>query len=518
MSESPVLPAPRARRSGRPGRRPARPVVRALVTGGAVLAVVAVMLVLVLRGGLGIEGKQRIAIGVILEPTSLDMRTPTGVATGQLLIDNVYQGLVGIAPGTVSQLVPVLAAEMPSISADGREYRFTLRTGVRFHSGKELTAEDVVASLRETVTPQNVGFAAEISRIDDRTVSLDLAEPNSEVLWQLANEPGLIREADAGNDLAVSAVGTGPYAFDRWRRGESLTLVKNRDYWGEPASLDRVAFRFLPEGRAAVDALESGEVDVHTALHPSLRAEFENDPGFELQRAAGADIFTLAYNSARAPLDDLRVRTALSRAIDARAIIASQNGDGRPIGGPITELEPGFVDLTGINDYDPDSARQLLVEAGHPNLNLTITVPHHYDSAPLDLMRSQLADVGVSVTIKRLEFPLWLEQVYTNHDYQLSYVDHAEARDLSAYANPDSYFGYDSRPVQSLYERALAEPDSDEQARLLGEAARSVAEDAPAKWLFNYTPTNVVAANVTGFPRVNTNARINLEGVRVHDR
>jgi peptide/nickel transport system substrate-binding protein len=278
-----------------------------------------------------------------------------------------------------------------------------------------------------------------------------------------------------------------------------------------------VVFRFLPEGRAAVSALKEGDLDVHTALLPPLRGEFENDAAFALERADSSDVFLLAYNSAKAPLDDPRVRTALSRAIDTRTIIASQNGDGKPLGGPITELEPGYADLTDVNAYDPDSARQLLVDAGQPNLNLTITMPNHYDTAPLDLVKSQLADVGVSVTVKAVDFPIWFEQVYANHDYQLSYVDHAEARDLADYADPDYYFGYDSPAVQSLHARALAATDPSEQDRLLREAAARVAEEAPAKWLFNYTPTNVIGTHVSGFPHVNTNSRINLRGVGIRD-
>lgn len=510
MTESPSVAAPYRRRD-----RSRRRLVVALIAAGAVIAVTAAVIALSLRGVGDTAGKQQIAVGVILEPTSLDVRSNPGVATGQLLIDNVYQGLVGVAAGTVSEIVPVLATDLPEVSDDGREYTFTLREGVRFHSGGELTADDVVASLRETLTPENVGLAPDVSRIDERTVAIRLEEPDAQLLWHLANLPGLIREEGATNDLADSAVGTGPYALRQWKQGASLTLVKNEDYWGEPASLDTVVFRFFPEGRAAVNALKEGDLDVHTALLPPLRGEFEDDAAFALERADSSDVFTLAYNSAKAPFDDPRVRTALSRAIDAEALIASQNGDGKPLGGPVTELEPGYADLTAVNAYDPESARQLLMEAGQPNLNLTITVPNHYDTAPLDLVKSQLADVGVSVTVRQVEFPAWIEQVYANHDYQLSYVDHAEARDLGNYADPGYYFGYDSADVQSLYARARAATDPSEQDRLLREAAARVAEEAPAKWLFNYTPTNVVGTHVTGFPQVNTNSRINLQGIRV---
>lgn len=456
---------------------------------------------------------RNMSIGMILEPTSLDVRANTGTATDQILIDNVYQGLIGIHSDTVSEIVPVLATELPTISADGLEYRFTVRDDVTFHSGTALSVDDVVNSLRETLTDDQVGFTPRIEANGSQGVAVTLSEPNSNLMWILANRPGLIRESGENSSLEDSANGTGPYTFGEWERGDHLTLKKNQQYWGTAATLDAVEFRFYPEGRDVVDALQKGELDVHTALLPSLRPEFEKNTGFRLENAAGSDVFTLAFNSARAPLDDERVRRALSLAIDAEAIITAQHGDGKPLGGPITEQEPGYEDLTSPDDYDPATARTLLKESGRANLGLTITVPSHYDMVPLDLVKSQLAEVGVSVKIKQVAFSSWFEEVYSNHDYQLSYVDHAEARSFGNYADPDYYFGYDNSSVQDLYARSLATTDENETNRLLREAAEMVSEDAPAKWIFNYTPTNVVGTHVTGFPTANTNSRINLAGV-----
>ena len=460
--------------------------------------------------------ENEITIGLVLEPSSLDVRENTGVATGQILIDNVYQGLVGIKPGTVAEIVPVLATDMPQVSDDGREYTFSLQQGVKFHSGNVMTADDVVDSLTASLLDTTVGFTPTITKVDEQTVKITLAEPNSMLLWVLANQSGLILETAATNNLQSSANGTGPYTFEQWKKGDSLTLARNADYWGEAATLDRAVFRFFPEGRAAVNALKEGDLDVHTALLPPLRAEFENNSNFTLVRADSSDVFTLAYNSQQAPLNDPKVRQALSMAIDSEALLGTQNGDAKVIGSPITELEPGYTDLTDVNAYDPEAARALLLEAGHPNLSLTITAPNHYDTTSLDLVTSQLAAVGVSVKVKSVEFATWLSEVYQNRDYQLSYVDHAEARDFANYANPDYYFGYDNADVQKLYAEALASTDADKSDELLQEAATIVAQDAPAKWLFNYTPTNVVSTKVTGFPEVNTNSRVNLAEVTVN--
>ena len=456
-------------------------------------------------------------VGLVLEPTNLDIRENPGVATGQVLIDNVYQGLVGIASGTETEIVPVLATDMPTVSDDGLEYTFTLRDDVTFHSGAPLTATDVVDSLTETLTDDTVGTAPSITSDGAHTVTVTLAEPNSQLLWLLANYPGVILESAATNDLQSSANGTGPFIFSEWKQGDSITLERNAEYWGEPALVETAVFQYYPDERAAVNALKEGDIDVQAPLSSSLRAEFDNDNAFELVRADSSDVFTLAYNSAQAPLNDPRVRQALSMAIDSEALLAAQHGDGKVLGGPITELEPGYEDLSDIHAYDPDAARALLAEAGHPNLSLTVTVANFYPTATLDLVTSQLAEVGVAVTVKQVEFGAWLEDVYMNKDYQLSYVDHAEARDFGNYANPDYYFGYSNPEVQQLFTESLATTDPATEERLLAEAARLVAEDAPAKWLYNYTPTNVISAKVDGFPTVNTNSRINLAGVSIQE-
>lgn len=461
----------------------------------------------------GGETGTKLNIGLVLEPTSLDIRNDSGVATGQILIDNVYQGLVGIAKDTKTDIVPVLATELPEVSADGLEYTFTLRDGVKFHSGAALTTDDVVASLTPVFAAE--GSGATIEKAGDAGVKLTLSQPNSLLLFELAGAQGVILEDGKTEGLQNTANGTGPYVFTRWKQGDSLTLDKNEAYWGEPATLDRATFRFFPEGRAAVNALKDGDIDVQTALLSPLRAEFEGNANFTMVRADSSDVFTLAYNNQRAPFTDIRVREALSMAIDTEAIVGTQNGDAKTLGSPITEGEPGYVDLTDVNAYNPERARELLAEAGQQNLTLTITAPNHYDTTALDLVTSQLAEVGISAKVNPVEFPTWLNDVYSNHDFDLSYVDHAEARDLANYANPEYYFGYDSAKVQELYAAAIASVDIKDEDALLQDVARQIANDAPAKWLFNYTPTNVVSTTVSSFPDVNTNSRVNLEGVKM---
>jgi len=493
----------------------------------AVLAVAAIVAVVAFVVGKNAGGNDQnraeneLTVGLLLEPTNLDIRATAGVALDQILIDNIYQGLVGLAPGTVDTFVPVLAESLPQVSVDGLEVTFTLRDGVTFHSGNPVTTADVVDSLTAGLTADVLGTDVTVSAGDDRTISITLGAPNSQLLWQLANRPGLIFESAYTGDLANTANGTGPYTLEEWKQGDSITFAANADYWGDAPTLERVIWRYIPDENAAVNAALDGDLDVLAPVSSSLSSKFADSTDFELERASSTDVFTLGFNMQKAPLDDPRVRSAISMAINSDAVIESFYGDGKALGGPITDLEPAYEDLTEINAYDPVAARQLLQEAGVDQLDLTLTVPNIYPLEPINEIVSELAEVGVNVEIDSVEFATWLSDVYaapedgSPRDFDLSYIDHAEAFDFANYTNPEYYFGYDNTKVQELFAQSIAATDAEEATALVQEAARLVAEDAPARWLINYTPMNAISHNVHGFVRSNTNSRINLASVTV---
>ncbi|MFC4223065.1 ABC transporter substrate-binding protein [Lysinibacter cavernae] len=457
-------------------------------------------------------------VGLSLEPTNLDVRKTAGVALDQVLIDNVYQGLVGL--DATGDIVPVIASDYTQ-SDDGLTYTFTLNDDVVFHSGNALSVNDVVWSLTQVTENEDFRGNAELSdvtaitAVDDSTVEITLGQPNSQLLWSLAGRAGLILEEASDVDLATSANGTGPFVVDNWKQGDSLTLKRYNEYWGTPAKLDSIVFRYITDGNAALNAALNGDVDVQTAVFPNLVSQYDTRDDFDVVNADSSEVFTLAYNSGRAPLDNLAVRQAISQAIDTDALIESIEGAGKPLGSPIPSLDPGYTDLTKVNAYDPEHAKQLLAEAGQSNLTLTLTVPNHYEMTPINLLVSQLADVGITLNVQSVEFSTWLEQVYTNKDYDLSYVNHAEARDFGNYANPDYYFNYNNPAVDALYEDSLSATSDDQVDSKLAEASALVAADAPAKWLYNYTPPTAISTKVSGFPTSNTNARLNLVAATV---
>lgn len=500
----------------------------------AIIAVAAIVTALVMwlgkgqesapgaAGGSGDGAGSELVVGLQLEPSNLDIRTTGGVALDQILIDNVYQGLIGLQSGTVDEFVPVLAEDLPEQSDDGRTFTFTLRDGVTFASGNALTAADVVDSLSAAEGPASLttalGAPVTVTAPDDKTVVIELSAPNSQLMWHLANRPGLIFESAYTGDLANTSNGTGPFALADWKQGDSITFTAVPDYWGEQPTIETVVWRYIPDANAAVNAALEGDVDVLAPVVSNMVSQFEGTD-FTIEHASSTDVFTLGFNTQKAPLDDVRVRTALSMAIDGDSIVAAFYGDGKPLGGPITDIEPAYEDLTSINAYDPEAAKALLAEAGVSNLELTVEIPSFYASDAINQVVTQFAEIGVKLTVNPVEFGTWLSDVYSAPEdgsprtFDLSYVNHAEANDFSNYTNPGYYFGYNNTEAQELYARSIATTDPAEAVDLVKQAARLVAEDAPAKWLINYTPANAIGSHVQGFPNSNTNSRINLDGV-----
>jgi len=454
-------------------------------------------------------------VGLVLEPTNLDIRHTSGAALEQILIDNIYEGLVSRTQE--NEIIPRLASDY-EVSDDGLTYTFTLNDGITFHSGTALTSADVVASyeaVRTDATLQgNAEFAsvAAITAPDPTTVQIVLTEPNQNFLFSLTGPAGLVFQAGDTTDLKTAENGTGPFTLTRWNKGSTITFARNDAYWGEPAGVAEVEFQYIPDFTAGVNTALDGGVQVLTAVDPNLASQLEGD--FTLTTGRTTDKATLAFNNAKAPLDDVRVREALRLAIDHEGLVEAV-GAGSTMYGPIPELDPGYEDLSDVVSYDPEKAKKLLADAGQEDLELTLTIPSFYGTTVPKVLISDFQKVGVTLDVDSVEFPTWLEDVYTNHDYDLSFVLHVEPRDFGNFANPDYYFGYDNAEVQGLYADALAEVDPDTSAELLAKAARIVSEDHAADWLYNGATITAVSPLVSGFPEDSINSRIDLAGVTV---
>ncbi|KXZ59865.1 Oligopeptide-binding protein AppA precursor [Microbacterium laevaniformans] len=450
-------------------------------------------------------------VRLVSEPSNLDIRETAGAALDQILIDNVYQGLVSRTPD--QKIEPELASDY-RVSPDGLTYTFTLRDGVTFHDGSPLTVDDVVWSLEQVKSTASYSDSDRLARVQSivangKDVVLTLSQPDSSLLWNLTGRAGLVLKKDDTTDRKTKANGTGPYKLTSWKQGDSITFDRNDAYWGDKAKVKEVVFSYIPDNQAALNGALAHELDVVTGFDANLKDQVEANGDFTLVLGKSTDKGTLAMNSTKAPLSDKRVRQAIRQAIDHDAIVKAL-GAGQTLYGPIPELDPGYADLSSTAPFDPAAAKKLLADAGVKDLTLTLTIPSFYGTTVSQILVSNFNDVGITLKVKAVEFPTWLNDVYINKNYDLSFVLHTEARDFENWANPNYYFTYNNPEVQKLYQQSLSATDEQTSADLLTQAAKIVADDQAADWLYNGASIVAVGTNVSGFPSVNVNERINL--------
>lgn len=448
-------------------------------------------------------------VRLVLEPGNLDIRQTAGAALDQILIDNVYQGLVSRTPE--QKIVPALASDW-NVSTDGLTYTFTLRQGVTFDDGQQLTPEDVVWSLqtrKDTAAWSDSARLANVSSIaaEGQKITLTLSQPDSSLLWNLTGRAGIILKKDDTVDYKTKANGTGPFILTSWKQGDSITFQRNDSYWGTKAKAKEIVWDYIPDNQAALNGALAGELDVVTGFDATLKQQIEANGDFSLKLGSATDKFVLAMNQKSGPLADKRVRQAIRQAIDHDAIVKAV-GSGVPLYGPIPKTDPGYEDLSKVAPYNPEAAKKLLADAGEKDLTLTLTMPSFYGTTIPQLLVSDLNKVGVTLKVNSVDFSTWLQDVYTNKDYQLSLVDHAEARDFENWADPTYYFTYDNPKVQDLYTQSLAATSDAQASDLLTQAARIVSEDMAADWLYNWNSVVAVGTDVSGMPTDNVNARI----------
>jgi ABC-type transport system substrate-binding protein/ABC-type dipeptide/oligopeptide/nickel transport system permease component len=435
-----------------------------------------------------------VIIGMQLEPPILDPTANPAAAISAALYGNVYEGLVQFAAD--GSVLPLLADSW-EVSPDAMTYTFHLRRGVRFHDGRPFDADSAKFSLEralaaDSVNPQKPRLSAvrDIDVLNAETLRLTLRRRSGGLLQSLAWGAFVMLSPDSAAGNAARPVGTGPFRFSAWRRGDSLTLVRNADYWGKPAALERATFKFIADPSAAYAALMAGDVDgFDNYPAPESFAQFAADPRFAVYVGPTEGETVLSLNNRRPPLDNLLVRRAIAHALDRRAIIdGAMFGYGTPIGSHFPPSNPAYVDLTGEYGYDVREAKRLLARAGYPDgfaVSLKLPPPS-YARRSGEIIAAQLAAVGIRARIENLEWAQWLDQVFARHDFDMSIVTHAEPMDYDIYARDDYYFGYSNPAFKALIAALDDTVDPAERRYLLRRVQHKIADDAVNGFLFQY--------------------------------
>jgi peptide/nickel transport system substrate-binding protein len=370
------------------------------------------------------------------DPRGLD---PALVDDGESskIIVNIYEGLLKYADDS-TKVEPSLA-ESWEISPDGLSYTFKLKTGVKFHDGTDFNAAAVKFNIDRQLPPKvtpDMGYASfvygsvkDVTVVDASTVKINLTAKNTAFLANLAMSlaaPVVSPKAltDGNNSVMEAPVGTGPYKFVKWSKGENVVLAANDAYWGEKAKTKNVVFRFIADNSARVLALNNGEVDMIDGIDATVVDKVTaTDKLFE---AAGMNVNYMAYNTTTAMFKNADARKAVSQAINTDELVKSlYQGYSEKATTILPTFVPGYDATVAQVAYDEAAAKAGLAKAGIKKIHMiTYSNPRPYNAATgaalAAAIQGYLQKVGVECTIDTFDWTTYKTKVKAG-DYDIAF-------------------------------------------------------------------------------------------------
>lgn len=489
-------------------------------------------------GGSSGEPKQggRLIIGRSGDSDSLDPQHTIASISWQVF-QHIYDPLIG---RNLDLEYEGVLAERWEVSEDGKEITFTIRKGIKFHDGTDLTPEAVAFTFTRLMDPATSAPAAswisplqKTEAIDDSTVKMTLSEAFAPLLGNISSAYfGIISPAAVekyGEDFGQNPVGTGPYKFKEWIAGESITLERNPDYQnfrttsenkGAPY-LDEIVFRNIPEEQTQVASMETGEINCLLSVPPHQVKNFQDNPDLQVYiPEASTSIAFIEFHMMdpgeeygqvyKPPFDDVRVRQAVAYAINADEIIESVlDGLATRNYGPMPTGNYGYnPDIKEFGyDYDPEKAKSLLEEAGWVASG---NGPRQKDGQPLEVLlwtwnastqervaqviQNQLNQVGFDVKLETMEVATVLARLGQPDDpshFDLMSWGWSESDLLYMMTDTESGIGwYRPKEYRDLVEEARRVNELEERGRLYFEAMKIMLRDCAMVPL--WSPVNVV--------------------------
>jgi peptide/nickel transport system substrate-binding protein len=489
------------------------------------------------------------------------------VSDGESLrvITQLFETLVALKPGTTDP-VPGLATSW-SANDDGTVWTFKIREGVKFHDGTDLDADAVCFNFDRwynfkgsfqnpsaTYYWQVVfgGFSSfnpdsgapedslykSCEATDASTAVITLTKPSATFIPALSQQafsiasPKALQEFGA-DEGAVDAdgifhptgtfgtehpVGTGPFQFESWTRGDKLVIKRFDDYWGEKASLDQVIFRPIADNAARLQALQTGEIQGYDLVEPQDIPTIQQNSDLQILDRPPFNVAYVGFNMSTPPLDNPKVRQAIAYGLDRQGVVDSFYG-GR--GEVAKEFMPpsveGYADDVPEYEYDPEKAKSLLQEAG---LTLPVKIDFWY---PTDVSRPYMPDPkrnfeALAASLEKSGFSVtphsapWSPDYLGKSDegqlpvYLLGWTgDYGDADNFvgTFFQSPQKQWGTDKsdemKSVQDLLNQAEAEPDQEKRVSLYQEANRQIMTILPGVPYAHSSPALAFTANVKGY-------------------
>ncbi len=395
-------------------------------------------------------------------------------------------------------------AESWKVSGDGKTYTFTLRKGVKFHNGKEMTAEDVKFDMEYTMDRKNGAYGYDrlsqvqsITAVDPYALQVELKDVSSSFLpaldsieaFSVVPKDSLQPGVDKPNAFPP---GTGPFKYVSWTPKQQLVVDKFADYWGQKANVDRVIVKPIEDATVRITALRSGDVDMieRTPYEWVDQIKSGKLQGIGLAEAKTAGYRRIVFNYADPPFNNLKLRQAVSYAIDMKEIQqAAYNGFGQVADQKYPKGNKWYVEGVPSFPTDLDKAKQLVAESGYKGEPLEMVIENASDVQTVAAtMQSQLKRVGINVTIRTLEFAAQRELIQkgqftvdfmgTNY-YDDPFTTYAELLCENPRNRITNYAGYCNQDVDNELHQLQKELDPAKEQALLKDILTKEHTDMP---------------------------------------
>ena len=519
------------------------------------------------EGGGGATGGTLVFAGAS-DPVSLD---PALVSDGESIrpITQIFETLVALEPGG-TDLVAGLAKSW-EVAEDAKAITFTLEDGVKFHDGTDFNAEAVCFNFdrwynftgaaqsasasyywqatfggyaKNSAENEGLGESlyASCEATDATTAVINLTKPSASVLGALALQafaiasPKALAEFKAdegtldeetgfqptGTFGTEQPIGTGPFKLESWQIGDRLTLVRNEDYWGEKAKLDKLIIRPISDNAARLQALQTGEIQGYDLVEPQDVPTIEGDSELQILERPAFNVAYVTINHKVKPFDKLEVRQAVAYGLDRQAVVDNfYGGRGEVAKEFMPPSLPGYADDVTEYPYDPEKAKSLLQKAG---LTLPVEVEFWY---PTDVSRPYMPDPkrnfeAFAASLNKSGFKVVPKSAPWRPDY-LGRVDTGKAGALNLigwtgdYADPDNFvgvffqgqkpqWGFNNPKLFAALDAAEVEPDTAKRETLYQDVNKMIMDFLPGVPYAHSKPALAFAANVSGFePSPTTN-------------
>lgn len=447
-------------------------------------------------------------VAVTTDPEGLDPQKTAAVST-YFVSTNIFEPLLLVDENWEMQ--PRLA-ESWEVSEDYKSVTFHLRKGVKFHNGREMTAEDVqysIERLHEDDSPKKKYYAnitgSEI--LDDYTIRFTTEEPDAVLLTSFAYPWSVIVPKESADSLKTQPVGTGAYRFESWIPQQELILTRNEDYYGTPADIATIDYQIVPDTTSAMVGILGGTVDLVDVTGTRIDP-IRNNPAVSLYQKGVNSVTVLGMNLDNAYLKNPLVRQAFASAINKDEIITAINqGFGDKVGSYLPSSAKEYMDTNDVIPYDVEKAKALLKEAGYQEgFRIGLTLPKNY-SLYLNMgqiIADQLEKIGVHCDIQVVEWADWMQNVYTDKNYDMTVM--ANSGRLSAYdfisrfhSQSGDYISFKTGEADEILNSLKTELNEEKRTELIQDFQRLVAEQVPVVPLETQQRLFAMSAKLQGF-------------------